>query len=720
MEEHEEHNHEQHGHHEHDDHHEHEISCGCGHCHHEHEHNHEHDEDNDEMSLKRILLSLVIFGTALILSHLDVIKNLSASQKFAFGGTDAVSAGLMALYFFAYLNVGLPVVKNAVYGILHGDFLDEQFLMSIASIGALCLGEYPEAVAVMIFYQLGEYFQDYAVGKSKKSIKELMKLRPDTATLLQDGKEIEIAAEDVKVGQTILVKAGERIPLDGIITKGTSYVDTSVQTGESVPRQVYKGKEVLAGFINIEGVIEIQVQKTFGDSSVSRILELVEHATSNKAKPEKFIKKFAKIYTPAVCIAALVLAIVPPLLILVTGQADLINQGQGGQTVFGAVFAPWISRALIFLVVSCPCALVISVPLSFFGGIGSCSRKGILIKGSNSLETLSKVSIAVFDKTGTLTQGNFVVSASHPSQKLDLSEEELIALATHAEYYSNHPIAKSLRTAHSCELCGKLELTNIKEILGQGLTVTIKGQKVLVGNELLMHNNNVENFEKCTIHNKGTIVHVAIDGQYAGHIEIADQVKNESKQAIELMKKMGVKKTYMFTGDEERVATVISNTLGIDTVYSKLLPQDKVNYLERIIKLPEVPQEEMEFAYKTSNFVEETPSKKTVMFVGDGINDAPVLARADVGVAMEGLGSDAAIEASDVVVMSGNLMKLVQAMKISKQTMRIVNQNIVFSLIVKFAIMILGSLGLANMWLAVFGDVGVTFLAVLNALRLLK
>lgn len=687
--------HKEHKHQHHHGDHEHEegISCSCGHCHHHehgehtdgHEHSHEH-EHGEEITLNKILFSLAVFATALIASHIPAIKSLSNANQYNFGGTNLFAAAITLFYFIAYINVGLPVIKNAVYGILHGEFLDEQFLMAIASIGAICLGEYPEAVAVMIFYQLGEYFQDYAVDKSKKSIKSLMKLRPDSATVLRGTEKIVEEAEKVQIGETILVKPGERIPLDGVVTKGKSFADTSMQTGESVPVEIFEGSEVLAGFINMEGVLEIKVSKSFSESSVSRILKLIENASDSKARSEKFIKKFARIYTPAVCAAALALALIPPLFAILTG--NIANAG----------FAKWISRALIFLVVSCPCALVISVPLSFFGGIGSCSRKGILVKGSNHLETLSKVKTAVFDKTGTLTKGVFVVSASHPSRKLNFSEEELVALATHAEYYSTHPIAKSLRLAHSCESCGKLALSDIKEIPGKGLSVTIRNQKILVGNEKLMLENHVQNYETCAIHNHGTIIHVSVDGQYAGHIEISDKVKDESRQAILELKKSGIHKIFMLTGDKENVAKTTAAELGIDKVFSELLPEEKVKYLEKII----------------------AENEKSVMFVGDGINDAPSLARADVGVAMEALGSDAAMEASDVVIMSGNLTKLVQGIKTAKRTMNIVNQNIIFSLAVKFAIMALGAAGLANMWLAVFGDVGVTFIAVLNALRLLK
>lgn len=701
MEENKEKSHAEH-HHEHREHnHEHEpagISCGCGHCH-EHSHsaeNHSHKHEQ-EMSLPKILAALAIFAVAMIAKNLPVVNQLAESPALNIGTTNLVSAVLILMFLAAYLTVGLPVLKNAVYGIFHGDFLDEQFLMAIASVGAVCLGEYPEAVAVMIFYQIGEYFQDYAVGKSKGSIKELMKLRPDSATVLQNGLEKTVDPEHVKIGEIIVVKPGERIPLDGTIVKGNSFVDTSAQTGESTPREVLEGHEVLAGFINTQGVLQIEVKRSYKESSVSRILELVENATTNKAKSEKFIRKFAKIYTPAVCTAAIVLALVPPFFT-------------------GMNFAPWINRALIFLVVSCPCALVISVPLSFFGGIGSCSKQGILVKGSNYIEALSRVKSAVFDKTGTLTKGTFVVTQINPVKEMKLSEEELITLATHAEYYSTHPIAKSFRSAHNCERCGKIELADIKEIAGQGLSVTADNQKILVGNEKLMATFKVLNFAENK--NKiGTTAYVAVNGQYAGYIVISDEVKETSAQAIKALKKCGVAETFMLTGDREDVAQKIGEKLGIDKVFANLLPKDKVDCLERI--MAETTRSTKHTAPKEKADSHALPAK-TVMYVGDGINDAPVLARADIGVAIGALGSDAAIEASDVVIMGNDLTKLADGIKTARKTVAIVQQNIVFALGVKFAIMALGVAGFAGMWLAVFGDVGVTFLAVLNALRLLK
>lgn len=678
----EHHEHHEHHHDNHAEHHSHEhesntISCSCGHC-----HEHGEAEHEEEMSLQKILISLAIFAVTLVASKLSIVKAMQTNSSYMLFDINIISLVIMFAFFVSYLIVGLPVIKSAVWNILHGEVFDEQFLMAIASIGAIILGEYAEAVAVMLFYQIGEYFQDYAVDKSKDSITQLMKLRPDSATVIRNGKEEAVDPDQVSIGETILVKPGERIPLDGIICKGTSFVDTSAQTGESVPREVLMGNEVLAGFVNLQGVLEITVQKSYGDSSVSRILKLVEHATQNKAKSERFITKFARVYTPAVCIAAALLAFLPPLITRTS-------------------FSPWIGRALIFLVVSCPCALVISIPLSFFGGIGSSSRCGILIKGSNYLEALAKVRTAVFDKTGTLTKGTFVVSAIHPASKLKLSQDELVAIATHAEYFSTHPISKSLKSAHHCALCGNVELKDTQEISGQGLCVTIKDQKILVGNLKLMQNQNVQGYLPCQKDDYGTIVHVAIDGEYAGHIVISDEVKEDSAEAISSLKKVGVKETCMLTGDIKNVAERTAQALGIDKVYSELLPEGKVQQLEAILK-----------ANKNKN--------ESVMYIGDGINDAPVLARADVGVAMGALGSDAAIEAADVVIMSGEISKLSQAIKIAKRTVGIVNQNIVFALAIKFGIMIFGALGYANMWVAVFGDVGVAFLAVLNALRLLR
>ncbi|QTQ15616.1 heavy metal translocating P-type ATPase [Treponema parvum] len=663
----------------HDEHREH-LEHGCC-CHDDHK---EHGcccHDGDEMSLKKIIAALAIFIVALTASNIPPVKRLASNTPLEFFGANVFSLIFLALYFVSYIIVGLPVLKSAVKNILRGKVFDEQFLMAIASVGALLLGEYPEAVAVMLFYQIGEYFQDYAVDKSKNSIKELMNLRPDTATVLRNSQEISVSPEEVAVGETIIVRPGERIPLDGIIRKGNSFVDTSAQTGESVPREVVEGDDVLAGFINMQGVIEITVKKIYSDSAVARILKLVEHAVQNKAGSERFITKFARFYTPAVCIAAVLISVIPPL-------------------VTHTSFTQWVARALVFLVVSCPCALVISVPLSFFGGIGACSRNGILVKGSNYLESLAKAKTAVFDKTGTLTKGTFAVSAIHPDKKLKLSEEELIALATHAEYFSIHPISKSLQQAHHCELCGHVELKNTKEISGQGLCVTIENQEILVGNLKLIESRNVEGFSPCPEHDSGTIIHVAVDNRYAGHIVISDEVKEESEQSVKALKKVGVKHICMLTGDRKETAEDIAAKLGIDKVYAELLPEDKVSILEKIL-------------------AENKAKNETVMYIGDGINDAPVLARADVGVAMGKIGSDAAVEAADVVILNGDLLKLVQGIHTAKRTVRIVRQNIVFSLAVKFAVMIFGAIGLANMWAAVFGDVGVTFLAVLNALRLL-
>ena len=639
------------------------------------------EKEEDGMPLRQIVLAAGVFVLAVVFSHVPVFQDGSDLLTKNTAAKTVVPVLRIGFYLVSYLICGLSVVKQAVWNLLHGSIFDEKFLMSLASIGAVCIGEYPEAVAVMLFYQIGEYFQDYAVGKSHRSIDALMKLRPDKAFILKDGKTQQVQPESVQPGETILVKPGERIPLDGIITKGTSFVDTSAQTGESVPREVFEGAEVLAGFVNTQGVLEIQVTKPYGESSVVRILELVENASRNKAKSEQFITRFARIYTPAVCIAAALLTVLPPLFT----HTDWLF---------------WLKRSLIFLVVSCPCALVISVPLSFFGGIGAASRKGILIKGSSYLEKLAHTVTAVFDKTGTLTKGNFIVTAIHPLDKAKVSADDLIAIATHAETYSDHPISKSLKLAHHGACCEKAVVTDAEEISGQGLRVQVDGQTVLAGNLTLMKNQGVQGYIPCTLDDTGTIVHVAIDGAYAGHIVISDELKDDAAAAIASIKKLGVKHTVMLTGDNKDTAEKTAAALGIDTVYSQLLPQDKVTRLEEVIARKKSPQD-------------------VVAYVGDGINDAPVLARADVGIAMSALGSDAAMEAADVVIMTDEPSKLAEAVRIARRTMRIVTQNIVFALGVKVLIMVLGALGLANMWFAVFGDVGVTFIAVLNAMRLL-
>ena len=572
-----------------------------------------------------------------------------------------------------YLVIGYDVLWSAVRNILHGQVFDENFLMAVASIGAFCVAQYPEAVAVLLFYQVGELCQGLAVGKSRKSIAALMDIRPDFARVLRDGKEETVDPQTVEVGETIVIKPGERVPLDAAITKGETAVDTSALTGESLPCDKHVGDNVISGSINLNGLIEAKVRTAYAESTVSRVLDLVENSAAKKARAEAFITRFAKYYTPCVVIAAVLLAVLPPL---------ILKQS----------FSEWITRALTFLVVSCPCALVISVPLSFFGGIGGASKLGILIKGANDLETLSKVDTVVFDKTGTLTQGRFEVTAVHAQE---MSEAELLDIAALAESYSNHPIALSIIKAHGGHL-DKSRVTSIEESSGYGVTAVIDGKKVSVGNDKLMHRAGVQ-WKDC--HLPGTTVHIAADGVYMGHIVISDTVKPDAKEAILSLKNNGVRKTVMLTGDNKKNGEAVAAELGLDEAKTQLLPDEKVAAVEELLQ--------------------QKPEKRTLAFVGDGINDAPVLARADVGIAMGALGSDAAIEAADIVLMDDRLTGLSKAMRISRKTMRIVHQNIVFSLLVKLAVLVLGALGIANMWFAVFGDVGVMILAILNAMRAL-
>lgn len=572
-----------------------------------------------------------------------------------------------------YLVIGYDVLWSAVRNILHGQVFDENFLMAVASIGAFCVAQYPEAVAVLLFYQVGELCQGLAVGKSRKSIAALMDIRPDFARVLRDGKEETVDPQTVEVGETIIIKPGERVPLDAVITKGETAVDTSALTGESLPCDKHVGDNVISGSINLNGLIEAKVRTAYAESTVSRVLDLVENSAAKKARAEAFITRFAKYYTPCVVIAAVLLAVLPPL---------ILKQS----------FSEWITRALTFLVVSCPCALVISVPLSFFGGIGGASKLGILIKGANDLETLSKVDTVVFDKTGTLTQGRFEVTAVHAQE---MSEAELLDIAALAESYSNHPIALSIIKAHGGHL-DKSRVSSIEESSGYGVTAVIDGKKVSVGNDKLMHRAGVQ-WKDC--HLPGTTVHIAADGVYMGHIVISDTVKPDAKEAILALKNNGVRKTVMLTGDNKKNGEAVAAELGLDEAKTQLLPDEKVAAVEELLQ--------------------QKPDKRTLAFVGDGINDAPVLARADVGIAMGALGSDAAIEAADIVLMDDRLTGLSKAMRISRKTMRIVHQNIVFSLLVKLAVLVLGALGLANMWFAVFADVGVMILAILNAMRAL-
>ena len=588
-------------------------------------------------------------------------------------------------YLAAYLVIGYDILKKAGKGILNGRAFDENFLMALATLGAFGLaiwtksGDYVEGIAVMLFYQIGELFQSYAVGKSRRNISALMDIRPDYANIEQDGQLTQVDPDEVEVGSIIVVQPGEKVPLDGVIVEGSASLNTSALTGESMPRDVRAGDEIISGCIDMSGVLKIRTTKVFGESTVSKILDLVENASSRKSRSEAFISRFAKIYTPAVCIAALALAILAPVGRMIVG--------------LDADWTEWIYRALSFLVVSCPCALVISIPLSFFAGIGGASKEGILIKGSNYLEALSGAKVVVFDKTGTLTQGVFEVTAVHHSP---LAEEQLLEYAALAECASSHPISKSLQKAYGKEI-DRSRVTNIEEISGHGITATVDGHAVAAGNSKLMKKLGVE-YHDC--HCVGTIIHMAVDGQYAGHIVISDVVKPHSKEAIAQLKKAGVAKTVMLTGDAKRVAESVAAELGVDEVRSELLPADKVAQVEKLL------------AAKGKN--------EQLAFVGDGINDAPVLTRADIGIAMGAMGSDAAIEAADVVLMDDDPLQIAKAIKISRKCIGIVKQNIVFSLIVKFGCLALVAFGIANMWAAIFADVGVMVLAVLNAIRALK
>lgn len=581
----------------------------------------------------------------------------------------------IALFIISYIIVGGDVVKRAVKNIFKGQVFDENFLMSIATIGAFFIGEYPEGVAVMLFYQVGELFQSYAVGKSRKSIASLMDIRPDYANVKKGDELVKVDPDEVQIGDIIVIKAGEKIPLDGKVIEGSSMIDTSALTGESVPREVEVGSDILSGCININGVITAEVTQEFGESTVSKILDLVENASSKKSNSEQFITKFARYYTPVVGIIAVFLAIIPPLVI------------------DGETFSDWIYRALAFLVVSCPCALVISIPLSFFGGIGGASKKGVLVKGSNYLEALAETEIVVFDKTGTLTKGVFNVQEIHPE---GVSKEELLELTAHAESYSNHPISLSLKRAYSKEIDNG-RISDVEEISGHGVIATVDGKKVMVGNIKLMKMMDIPYFKGELI---GTIVHVAVNNKYIGYIVIADEVKEDSAQAIKELKAANIKQTVMLTGDNKSIGSKVAKELGLDKVYAELLPADKVEKLEEL------------FSQKSK--------KGKLAFVGDGINDAPVLARADIGIAMGGLGSDAAIEAADVVIMTDEPSKIATTMKISKKTLKIAHQNIVFAIGIKIIVLILSAFGITTMWAAIFADVGVTIIAVLNAFRALN
>ena len=591
----------------------------------------------------------------------------------------------LALYLVVYLVIGYDILKKAGYVIANRRVFDENFLMAVATIGAFALaiyqrsGDYIEGIAVMLFYQIGELFQSYAVGKSRKNISALMDIRPDYANIERDGKLEKVDPDEVAIGSTIIVQPGEKIPIDGIILEGTSTLNTSALTGESLPREAAPGDEIISGCINMTGVLKIRTEKEFGESTVSKILELVENSSSRKSRSEDFIARFARVYTPAVCYSALALAVLPPVILMLTG----------GDAQWGT----WIYRALTFLVTSCPCALVVSIPLSFFAGIGGASKEGVLVKGSNYLETLSQVRCVVFDKTGTLTQGVFEVSGVHHNE---MENEKLLEYAALAECASSHPISKSLQRAYGKEI-DRSRVTDIEEISGHGILAKVDGIPVAAGNSKLMKQLGIP-YKDC--HSVGTIIHMAVNGSYAGHIVISDIVKPHSKEAIQKLRRSGVRKTVMLTGDTGKVAQAVASELGVDEVYSDLLPGDKVDKVEELLAACQ--------------------PKEKLAFVGDGINDAPVLSRADIGIAMGAMGSDAAIEAADVVLMDDNPMQIAKAIRISRKCLRIVYQNIVFALVIKFSCLALVAVGVANMWAAIFADVGVMVLAVLNAVRALR
>ena len=625
-------------------------------------------EKENKIRFARIILSAAFLGVAVLVEK----------------GLDLSVWQLLIVYLIPYLIAGYDTLLEAGEKIVKGDFFDEDFLMSIATIGALCIGflpgtetQFPEAVFVMLFFQVGELFEDIAEGRSRKSISALMDIRPDAANVERDGKILTVNPSEVKVGETIIVSPGEKVPMDGVVLEGTSSLDTVALTGESVPRTIGPKDNIISGCVNLTGVIRAKVTKAFGESTASKILNLVENASANKSRSESFISRFARIYTPVVVSAALVLAFIPPIL-----SGD-----------FGGTFATWLYRALTFLIVSCPCALVISVPLSFFGGIGGASTKGILVKGSNYLEALAKVGIVVFDKTGTLTEGVFEVTAVHPEL---ISQKELLHLAAHVERYSSHPIAVSLKHAYPDEADG-CSVKGVEEIAGHGVRAVVNGKTVCVGNTKMMDAVGAQ-WKPCE--KNGTIVHVSVDGVYVGHIVVSDRIKPDSADAVKALKSEGVTKTVMLTGDKREVGEYVASAVGIDEFRAELMPADKVSELERLLK--------------------EKPEGKTLAFVGDGINDAPVLARADLGIAMGGLGSDAAIEAADVVLMDDKPSKIALGVKIARKTLLLARENTFFAIFIKLLVLVLAVLGVATMWMAVFADVGVTVLAVLNAMRALK
>ncbi len=644
------------------DHHHHDNCCEEHHHHGHHHHGHHHEGNN---RLIRILVAAVLLGSAWFIGQSWPYKPWQ----------------LIFIYLVPYLIVGWDTLKEAAEGLLHGEPFNEHFLMSIATIGALCIGflpgaetQYPEAVFVMLFFQVGELFEEYAEDRSRKSISHLMDIRPDTACVIRQGYEETVSPEAVAIGDRIVIRPGDRVPLDGVILEGTSALDTKALTGESEPRDVAPGDEVISGCVNLGGMLKVRVTRTSGESTVSKIIELVEHAAERKSRSETFITKFARVYTPVVVFAALALALLPPLL---SGH-------------FGEAFPVWLYRALMFLVVSCPCALVISVPLTFFGGIGAASRKGILIKGANYMDTLAKIRTMVFDKTGTLTHGQFAVEAVHPDT---CDERQLLHLAAHVEHFSTHPVGAALRDAFPEEATDGCSVTDVEEIPGEGIQARVEGRSVAVGNTRLMDRVGAA-WHDC--HHIGTIIHVAIDGVYAGHIVVNDKVKEDSAEAVAALKSLGVTRTVMLTGDREAIAAKVAKELGVDAYRAELLPDGKVEAVEGLLA-----------------------EGRPLAFVGDGVNDAPVLSRADIGIAMGGLGSDAAIEAADVVLMDDKPSRIAEAIRTSRRTLRIARENVGFAIGVKVAVLILAALGVATMWMAVFADVGVTVLAVLNAMRAL-
>ncbi len=647
------------------EHHHHHHDAGHCHCHEGHCH---HDEESPRRQLAVIIISALLLAAAIIIektTHLPIWQ-------------------LLLVYLVPYLVAGWDTLREAAEGIAYGEVFNEHFLMAVATSGALCIGflpgaetQFPEAVFVMLFFQVGEFFEGYAEGQSRKSISHLLAIRPDTATVVRDGNELTVNPDEVAVGETIVVRPGERVPLDAVVVSGTTSLDTAALTGESLPRQAAEGDELLSGCISLNGVVHARVTKPYSQSTVSRIISLVEDAASHKSRSEAFITRFARIYTPVVVFAAIALALLPPLF----------------SSSFSAAFPTWLYRALMFLVVSCPCALVISVPLSFFGGIGGASRKGILIKGANYIDLLSKADTVVFDKTGTLTHGQFAVTAVHPEQ---CDEHHLLHLAAHVEHFSTHPIGAALRDAFPDEATDGCSVTDIEEIAGQGIKARVGDLSVCVGNERMMEAIGAA-WHPCD--HTGTIIHVAIDGQYAGHIVINDRIKATSAAAIEQLRQLGIRRTVMLTGDSEEVAADVAGQLHIDEHHSRLMPEEKVLWMKNISG---------------------EQSCESTAFVGDGINDAPVLAMADVGIAMGGLGSDAAIEAADIVLMDDDPMKVAAAIQIARRTLRIARQNVVFAIGVKVAVLLLAAIGVASMWMAVFADVGVTVIAVINAMRTLN